>query len=62
MDKRSRRNLSCRSSEIVPLGHDFLKFLAAFVVITPTFRKMNISPILGFLGAGLLLKLTKCAC
>ena len=33
----------------------------AFVIITPTFKKMGISPILGFLGAGLALRLTKCA-
>eukprot|EP00892_Ulva_mutabilis_P002658 jgi/Ulvmu1/12393/UM009_0039.1 len=39
-----------------PLGVDFLKFLAAFVVITPVFKRLNVSPILGFLLAGLLLR------
>jgi hypothetical protein len=54
----------CRSGgaePLVPLGHDFLKFLAAFVIITPVFKRINVSPILGFLLAGLLLRQAKCA-
>lgn len=43
-----------------PLGVDFLKFLAAFVLITPVFKRINVSPILGFLLAGLLLRQVKC--
>ena len=42
--------------ELNGLGLDFLKFLAAFVLITPVFKKINVSPILGFLLAGLLLR------
>jgi hypothetical protein len=57
----SRRGVACASGDIVPLGHDLLKFLIAFVFITPTFKKLNVSPILGFLAAGLLFRLTKCA-
>jgi Kef-type K+ transport system membrane component KefB len=41
------------------LGYDFLKFLAAFVLITPIFKRMNVSPVLGFLLAGVLLRRTK---
>ena len=56
------RAVQCRSAaDIAPLGHDLLKFLIAFVVITPLAKKVNVNPILGFLTAGLLLRLTKCA-
>lgn len=54
--------------ELNQLGLDFLKFLAAFVVITPVFKKINVSPILGFLLAGVLLRQAEydpfslCAC
>lgn len=62
----ARRRLVCRAGpELIeplqPLGVDFLKFLAAFVVITPVFKRLNVSPILGFLLAGLLLRQVKCA-
>lgn len=61
---RLRRCPVCRvGPELIeplqPLGVDFLKFLAAFVVITPVFRKFDASPILGFLLAGLLLRQMK---
>jgi Kef-type K+ transport system membrane component KefB len=45
---------------MAPLGYDFLKFLAAFVLITPVFKRMNVSPVLGFLLAGVILRRTKC--
>jgi Kef-type K+ transport system membrane component KefB len=45
---------------LIPLGHDFLKFLGAFVIITPLFKRINVSPILGFLLAGVLLRQAKC--
>jgi predicted Kef-type K+ transport protein len=44
---------------MAPLGYDFLKFLAAFVLITPIFKRMNVSPVLGFLLAGVILRRTK---
>ena len=37
------------------LGRDALLFLAATVAIVPVCKKANISPVLGFLGAGALL-------
>jgi hypothetical protein len=55
-----KRSVTCSSSEIVPLGHDFLKFLGAFVFITPLFKRINVSPILGFLLAGVVLRQCKC--
>lgn len=58
------RQIRCRSGvepELNGLGLDFLKFLGAFVVITPVFKKINVSPILGFLLAGLLLRQAQCA-
>ena len=39
----------------VPLGLDFLTFLAATVLVIPTFKSAKISPVLGFLFSGLLL-------
>lgn len=60
----ARRCPVCRAgAELIeplqPLGVDFLKFLAAFVVITPVFKRLDLSPILGFLLAGLLLRQVK---
>ena len=59
-----RRQLLCRSGlepELNGLGLDFLKFLGAFVIITPVFKRINVSPILGFLLAGVLLRQAKYA-
>ena len=39
----------------MPLGLDFLTFLAATVLVIPTFKSAKISPVLGFLFSGLLL-------
>eukprot|EP00891_Asterochloris_glomerata_P001180 jgi/Astpho2/1180/Aster-07718 len=40
---------------LVPLGLDFLTFLAATVLVIPIFKSVKASPILGFLFSGLLL-------
>lgn len=40
---------------LVPLGLDFLTFLAATVLVLPVFRSAKISPVLGFLFTGLVL-------
>ncbi len=45
----------------VPLGLDFLTFLAATVLVIPTFKSAKISPVLGFLFSGLLLGQLGCA-
>lgn len=56
----SGRRVACASSEILPLGEDFLVFLGAFVIITPLFKKIDVSPILGFLAAGVILRYGRC--
>ena len=40
---------------LVPLGLDFLTFLAATVLVIPLFKSVKASPVLGFLFSGLLL-------
>ena len=40
---------------LLPLGLDFLTFLAATVLVIPTFKSVKASPILGFLFSGLIL-------
>lgn len=40
---------------MLPLGLDFLTFLAATVLVLPVFRSAKISPVLGFLFTGLVL-------
>lgn len=45
---------------IVPLGYDFLTFLATTVLVVPTCKSLRISPVLGFLGAGVLLEQLGC--
>jgi Kef-type K+ transport system membrane component KefB len=43
------------TDSLVPLGLDFLTFLAATVLVIPLFKSVKASPILGFLFSGLLL-------
>ena len=45
---------------LLPLGLDVLQFLGACVVITPVCKKLKVSPILGFLIAGVALRQFKC--
>ena len=40
--------------ESVPFLEEVVLFLVATVVIVPLFQRMRVSPILGFLGVGLL--------
>ena len=41
---------------IIPLGYDFLTFLTTTVVVVPACKWLKISPVLGFLAAGVLLE------
>ena len=41
---------------LIPLGFDFLTFLAATVAVVPVCKTLKISPVLGFLGTGLVLQ------
>jgi hypothetical protein len=47
---------------IVPLGYDFLTFLTATVLVVPSCKFLKISPVLGFLAAGLALEQAGCVC
>jgi Kef-type K+ transport system membrane component KefB/voltage-gated potassium channel Kch len=40
---------------LLPLGLDFLTFLAATVLVVPAFKSARVSPVLGFLFSGLVL-------
>jgi hypothetical protein len=40
---------------LIPLGLDFLTFLAATVLVIPVFKSVKASPVLGFLFSGLVL-------
>ena len=57
--KRSRSKSLARAQvatdPLVPLGLDFLTFLAATVLVIPLFKSVKASPVLGFLFSGLLL-------
>ena len=46
---------------LLPLGLDFLTFLAATVLVIPVFKSVNASPVLGFLFSGLVLGQLGCA-
>lgn len=54
-----RRGDSCVTTAVpdplLPLGLDFLTFLAATVLVIPVFKSVNASPVLGFLFSGLVL-------
>lgn len=41
---------------LVPLGLDFLTFLASTVLVIPVFKYLKISPVLGFLFSGVVLQ------
>lgn len=41
---------------LVPLGFDFLTFLASTVLVIPLFKHFKLSPVLGFLVSGVVLK------
>ena len=46
---------------LLPLGLDFLTFLAATVLVIPVFKSVKASPVLGFLFSGLVLGQLGCA-
>mmetsp|Transcript_11327 Transcript_11327/g.32144 ORF Transcript_11327/g.32144 Transcript_11327/m.32144 type:complete len:208 (-) Transcript_11327:547-1170(-) len=54
---RRVRNVPCSAAvdPLVPLGYDFLTFLAATVLVVPLFKRAKVSPVLGFLFAGIVL-------
>lgn len=55
--RRAKRNVTASAAPdpLVPLGLDFLTFLAATVLVIPLFKSVKASPVLGFLFSGLLL-------
>ncbi len=53
--RRPSFQISATTDPLVPLGLDFLTFLAATVLVIPLFKSVKASPVLGFLFSGLLL-------
>ena len=51
----SRLQSSIQEEVLLPLGLDFLTFLAATVIVIPVFKSVKASPVLGFLFSGLIL-------
>jgi len=50
-----RVHSSIQEEVLLPLGLDFLTFLAATVIVIPVFKSVKASPVLGFLFSGLVL-------
>lgn len=64
---QSRRSVAARAiagtltaTGIIPLGYDFLTFLTATVMVVPACKWLKISPVLGFLAAGIALEQAGC--
>lgn len=55
VDRRPSFQINATTDPLVPLGLDFLTFLAATVLVIPLFKSVKASPVLGFLFSGLLL-------
>ena len=63
LERDSRRSRFCTKLQatnlqeevLLPLGLDFLTFLAATVLVIPIFKSVKASPVLGFLFTGLVL-------
>lgn len=53
--RRPSFQINASTDPLVPLGLDFLTFLAATVLVIPLFKSVKASPVLGFLFSGLLL-------
>ena len=51
----SKLHSSIQEEVLLPLGLDFLTFLAATVIVIPVFKSVKASPVLGFLFSGLIL-------
>ena len=45
-----------RAGGLTLLGQDVLYFLGATVAVIPVFKKLKISPVLGFLASGIILQ------
>eukprot|EP00775_Hariotina_reticulata_P005483 gene5483-5718_t len=56
--RNARRTVAARlsSTGIIPLGYDFLTFLTTTVLIVPVCKSLKLSPVLGFLFAGVVLE------
>eukprot|EP00878_Enallax_costatus_P013828 GHUV01014463.1.p1 GENE.GHUV01014463.1~~GHUV01014463.1.p1 ORF type:complete len:492 (+),score=144.01 GHUV01014463.1:299-1774(+) len=54
--RSSRRSVAARAAGIIPLGYDFLTFLTTTVLVVPVCRYLKLSPVLGFLFAGVALE------
>lgn len=52
--RSSRRSVTTQASTIAELGLDGLTFLGAVVLVVPLFKSIKVSPVLGFLLAGVL--------
>ena len=52
---QNRVQSSIQEEVLLPLGLDFLTFLAATVIVIPVFKSVKASPVLGFLFSGLIL-------
>lgn len=53
--RQCRTQAVIETDSLVPLGLDFLTFLAATVLVIPLFKSVKASPILGFLFSGIVL-------
>lgn len=65
--QQQRRSVAARAiagtltaTGIIPLGYDFLTFLTATVMVVPACKWLKISPVLGFLAAGIALEQAGC--
>ena len=52
---QTRAHSNLQEEVLLPLGLDFLTFLAATVLVIPIFKSVKASPVLGFLFSGLVL-------
>ena len=59
--RRGGRTAKAVPDPLLPLGLDFLTFLAATVLVIPVFKSVKASPVLGFLFSGLVLGQLGCA-
>lgn len=51
-----KRHVATRAAGIIPLGYDFLTFLTTTVLVVPTCKYFKVSPVLGYLFAGVVLQ------
>lgn len=53
--RREKAIVQAGVDPLVPLGYDFLTFLAATVLVVPLFKRAKVSPVLGYLFVGVVL-------